>query len=189
MSCLKLRDLYEYLEGGISSDQAKQIEGHLRVCTKCRRAAGERRLIAEAASGLAPFKVPEDFPERVMSRLAQSKVQSPVWRIGLAAGTSVLALIAAVVLASGKNGLELIKGVGQNFWDFIRTAVLVMAKAVSFVSLIGRALRSLFEAGAKLLSPWTSFVPPSLQVFMIVLALGILATLFFGMRKKLSIGD
>lgn len=189
MNCLKISDLYEYLDGGISSDQAREIEGHLRVCTKCRRAAEERRFIAEAASGLAPFEVPEDFAERVMYRLAQSKIQSPAWLIGLAAGTSVLTLITAVMIASGKSGLELIKGIGQNFWDFTRTAVLIMAKVISFVSLIGRALRSLLEAGANVLSSWSSFVPRSLQVFMIVVALAILATLFYGMRKKLPIGD
>lgn len=189
MNCLKLGALYQYLEGGLSAEQAKQIEGHLRVCAKCRRAAEERRLIAAAASSLAPFDVPENFPERVMTRLPQSPPRRQGWFISLAAGISVLTLISAVLIASGKSGLELLRGVGDSFWGSIRTAAVLMAKAAAFVSLAGRTLRTLFEAGAKGLSVLTSLVHPGIQAFILLLALGILATLFYGLRKKLTIGD
>ncbi|MGB7296689.1 MAG: zf-HC2 domain-containing protein [Candidatus Aminicenantales bacterium] len=189
MKCLRLSDLYEYLEGGIPPELAKDIEGHLRVCPRCRRAVEERRRIAEAASSLPPFEVPEDFPERVISRLPQSQPQSPLWLIALAAGTFALTLISVALIASGKSGLEFIRSAGGTFWESIKTAAVLAAKVAAFVSLIGRTLRSLLEAGAKGLSLLTSFVPPGIQVFILVLALGILATFFYGMRKKLSIGD
>ncbi|MBN2409380.1 MAG: zf-HC2 domain-containing protein [Candidatus Aminicenantes bacterium] len=189
MSCPRISDLYEYLDGGMSPQKVNNIEGHLRVCPRCRRAVEERRLIAAAASSLAPFDVPEDFPERVMSRLPGSQPRSRGWLAALAAGTSVLTLILVVMIASGKSGLEFMKGAGGTFWESIKTIALITAKAASFVSLVGRTLRTLLEAGVKGLSLLTSFVPPGAQVFILVVVLGVLATFFYGMRKKLSTGD
>ncbi len=189
MSCLKIRDLYDFLEGGLSPRQAGRIEEHLRVCRKCRQAAEERRLIAEAASSLPSIEVPEDFAARVMSRIAPAGARKPVWLVGLAAVTSILTLISAILIASGKSALEFLGGASHAFWEFVKSAAVLVAKLAAVLPILGKILRSLFEAGSKSLNVLTSLVHPGLQVFIVLLALGVLATLFLGMRKKLSIGD
>lgn len=189
MSCLKIRDLYDFLEGDLSPEAAGRVENHLRVCRKCRQAAESRRLIAEAASSLTAFEVPEDFAARVMARIAPPGARKPVWLVGLAAATSVLTLISAALIASGKSAPEFLGGASHAFWESLKSAAVLAAKLAAVLPILGKILRSLFEAGSKGLSVLTSLVHPGLQVFIVLLTLGVLATLFFGMRKKLSIGD
>ncbi len=189
MSCLTISDLYDYLEEGLSPERMNETSEHLRSCRRCRRAVEERKLIAEAASSLPPFEVPEDFPERVMSRISRPRVPGSGWLIGLISGSSLLTLISVLLIASGRNALEFFKGASQTFWESAKNAAVFTAKLASLVSIIGRTLRSLLEAGGKSLSVLTSLLHPGVQIFILVLALGILASLFYGLRKKLSIGD
>ncbi len=189
MTCLKINDLYDYLEDWLSPERTKDVDEHLRSCRICRRAVEERRLIAKAASTLPAFEVPEDFPERVMARLPQLKARSASWLIALVSVSSLFTLISVVLIASGRSALEFLAGASQTFWESAKTAAVLTAKLAALVSLTGKTLRSLLEAGTKGLSVLTSLVHPGLQVFILVLALGVLASLFYGMRKKLSIGD
>ncbi len=189
MSCLKISDLYEYLEGGVSAKQANAIEEHLHVCPKCRRAVEERRLIALAASSLPPFEVPEDFPKRVISRLPKLKHRRPSWLIALAGGSSFVILISVALIASGRSALEFFSSASHTFWESAKTVAVLTAKLAALVSLTGRTLRSLFEAGTKSLSVFTSLIHPGLQILFMALAVGILVSLYYGMRKKFSIGD
>jgi len=189
MSCLKINDLYDYLERGLSPERMNEVKEHLLSCRRCRRAAEERQFIAEAASTLLPFEVPEDFPERVMSRISRPKAKGSGWLIGLVSGSSLLTLISVVLIASGRTALEFFTGASQTFWESAKNAAVLTAKLAALLSLIGRTLRSLLEASGKSLSVLTSFLHPGVQIFILVLALGILASLFYGLRKKLSIGD
>jgi anti-sigma factor RsiW len=189
MTCLKINDLYDYLEDGLSPERTKDIKEHLRSCRRCRRAVEERKLIAEAASALPAFEVPEDFPERVMARLPQLKTRSSSWLIALVSVSSLLTLTSVVLIASGRSALEFLASASQTFWESAKTVAVLTAKLAALVSLTGRTFRSLFEAGIKGLSVVASLVHPGLQIFIFVLALGVLASLFFGVRKKLSIGD
>ncbi len=189
MSCLKIRDVYGFLEGDLPPEAAGKVEDHLRVCRRCRRAVEERRLIAEAASSLPSFEVPEGFVDRVMARIAPSAARKPVWLVGMIAGTAVLTLISAALIASGQSALEFLGGASQAFWEWVKSAAMLTAKLAALLPVLGKILRSLFAAGSKGLNVLTSLVHPGLQVFIVLLVLGVLATLFFGMRKKLSIGD
>jgi anti-sigma factor RsiW len=189
MSCLKISDLYDYLEGGLSPERTSEVEEHLGVCQRCRRAVEERRLIAEAASRLPPFEVPEDFPERIMSRISRPRARSSGWLIGLVSGSALLSLISILLIASGRSTLEFFSSASQTFWETAKNAAVLAAKLAALVSLAGRTLRSLLEAGTKGLSVLTSLLHPGIQIFILVLALGILASLFYGVRKKFSIGD
>jgi len=189
MNCLKLSDLYEYLDGGLSPERTREVEGHLLSCPRCRGAIEERRIISAAASSLPPFEVPEDFTERVMSRISHSKLRSSSWLIALISGTSLMTLISVVWAASGRSALDFFTGASQTFWETAKNAAVLLAKLAALVSLTGRTIRSLLETGTKGLSVLTSLFHPGFQIFILVLALGILASLFYGMRKKFSIGD
>jgi anti-sigma factor RsiW len=189
MSCLTISDLYDYLEEGLSPERMNKVREHLRSCRRCRRAVEERKIIAEAASTLPRIEVPEDFTERVMSRISQPKAPRSGWLIGLVSGTSMLALISVVLIASGRNALEFFRSASQTFWESAKNAAVLAAKMAALLALFGRTFRSLLETGGKSLSVLTSLLHPGVQVFILVLALGILASLFYGLRKKISIGD
>jgi predicted anti-sigma-YlaC factor YlaD len=189
MNCFKVNDIYDYLEGILSPERREEIEGHLALCPGCRQAVEDRKLIAGAASSLAPLAVPDAFTDRVMARIAPVKVKNQAWLIVLASASSLLALTAMVMIASRSSALSILLSAGRSFWEYFKSAAVLTAKVSTLLTLAGKTLRPLLEAAYKGLSVLTSFIHPGLQVLILVLAIGLVVSLFFGMRKKFSLGD
>jgi anti-sigma factor RsiW len=189
MNCLKSNDIYDFIEGRLAPERSEEMERHLGACPGCRRAAEERRRIAEAASGLPPFAVPDDFTDRVMARIAPLRIKPPAGLVILAAASSCLAVASAILIASGRSGLELISGASHALWGFVKSAAVFAAKAATLLTLLGKTLRPLAEAGYRGFAALTSFIGPGIQVMIFILALGLIVSLFFGLRKKLTLGD
>jgi anti-sigma factor RsiW len=189
MNCFKINDIYDYIEGSLSSERREELERHLSVCPRCRRAVEDRKLIAGAAFGLPPLAIPDDFTDRVMARIAPAKVKPPVWLFILACASSFLALTAMVMNASGRSALGVISGASHSFWEYVKSAAVLTAKVATLLSLAGKTVRPLLEAASKGLSLLTSFIHPGLQVLILVVAICLVVSLFFGMKKKLSLGD
>lgn len=189
MSCPTIRDIYEYIEGGLSPERDREMERHLSFCPGCRRAVEERKLLAGAVSGLPPFAVPDDFTDRVMTRVASLKIKRPAWLIILLSGTAGLAILSFMLMASGGSLLELITRASHSLWGYVKTGAVLAAKVATILNLAVTTLRPLLEAGTKGLSLLTSLVHPGIQALILILALGAAVSLFLGMRKKLSLGD
>jgi anti-sigma factor RsiW len=189
MNCFKINDIYDYLEGILSPERREELERHLGVCPRCRRAVEDRKLIAGAASGLAPLAVPDDFSDRVMARIAPVKVKNAAWLIVLASASSLLALTAMILIASRSSALSIISSASHSFWEYAKSAAVLTAKVATLLTLAGKTLRPLLEAAFKSFSALTSFIHPGLQVLILVLAMGLVVSLYFGMRKKFSPGD
>ena len=189
MSCLRIHDLYDFLEGGLPPEQAARIEEHLRACRRCRQAAEDRQLIAEAASSLPPYEVPADFADRVMARLPEARAGRSVRLIGLAAAASVLALIPAAMIVSGSNALGILTRAGHLLSEYVKSAAIVAARAMTLLTLAGKTIRSLLESASKGLSLANSLLSPGL----LVIALGLMTVIFLSLglaaRKKTSPGD
>lgn len=189
MNCFRINDIYEYIEGALSLERKEEMERHLAACPKCRLAVEDRKFIGGAASSLTPLSVPENFAERVMARIAPAKAKSPAWLIILASASSLLALGAVAMIASGGSVLGIISGAGHSLWEFIKSAAVFTAKTASLFPLAGKTARPLLEAAYKGLSVLTSFIHPGVQVLILILAMGLVVSLFFGMKKKFSLGD
>jgi hypothetical protein len=189
MNCFKTNDIYDYIEGSLSPERREELGRHLGVCPRCRRAVEDRKLIAGAASSLAPLAVPDDFTDRVMARIAPVKVKNPAWLIILASTSSLLALTAMVMIASGRSALGIVSGVSHSFWEYAKSVAILAAKAGTLLLLAGKSVRPLLEAAYKGLSVLTSFIHPWLQVLILILAMGLVVCLFFGVRKKFSFGE
>jgi anti-sigma factor RsiW len=189
MSCFRINDIYDYIEGSLSPERRGELERHLSGCPKCRKAVEERKLIAEAALSLPPFAVPDDFTDRVMARIAPAKVKSPVWLIILASASSLLALTAMIMIASGRSVLGIISGAGHSLWEYIESAAVFTAKAATLLTLTAKTVRPLLVAAYKGLAVLTSFIHPAVQVLILVLAMGLVLSLFFGIKNKYSLGD
>jgi anti-sigma factor RsiW len=189
MNCFKINDIYDYIEGRLGPERSPGMERHLSVCPGCRRAVEERRLIAGAASGWPPFAVPDDFTDRVMARIAPLRIKPPVWLVILAAASAWLAVASVILIASGRSGLELVSGASHALWGYAKSAVVLTAKAATLLTLTGKALRPLLDAGTRGLAALTSFIDPGIQAVVFIAALGLVVSLFFGLRKMLSLGD
>jgi hypothetical protein len=189
MNCFKTNDIYDYIEGSLSPERRGELERHLSLCPSCRRAVEDGKLIAGAASGLPPFAVPDDFTDRVMARITPAQVKQRLWLITLASASSLLALTAMMIVASGRSGLGIISEASHSFWEFVKGAAVLTAKAATLLTLAGKTVRPFLEAAYKGLSVLTSILHPGLQVLILVLAMGLVVSLFFGMRKRFSLGD
>ena len=190
MSCLKIGDLYAYLEGELTPVQKENIEGHLNSCPRCREALAERRLLSEAASSLPDLEIPADFTERVMAAIVPAKRRLPVWLVAAAAGLSSLMLLLLVAVISGEeNLLTLLGRLNHSFWEYAKNAVVLGAKLLTLLSLTGKVLGSLAQPIFRGLSVLTSLVRPGGQVFLMIFALVVFVMLFYFLSKKLMMGE
>jgi anti-sigma factor RsiW len=189
MNCLRIDDIYDYIEGSLSPERREELEGHLNACAKCRVAVEERKLIAAAASSLRPLEVPDDFTDRVMARVGPIKARRPVWLIVVAVSSSLLALTSIALVASGRNLIEIALGAGHSFWGYAKSAAVLTAKAATLLSLAGKTLQPLLEAMAKGLTLAGSLLSPGLQVVIVIVVAGLIVSLALGARKRISLGD
>ena len=190
MSCLKIGDLYAYLEGELSPTQKENTEGHLSSCPRCREALAERRLLSEAALSLPDLEIPADFTEQVMAAIVPVRRRLPVWLIATAAGLSSLMLLLLVAVISGEeNLLTLLARLNHSFWGYAKNAVVLGAKLLTLLSLTGKVLGSLSQPIFKGLSVLTSLLRPGGQVFLMIFALVVFVMLFYFLSKKLMMGE
>ena len=145
--------------------------------------------MAGAASSLAPLPVPDDFTDRVMARVSVTKVKAPVWLIILASFTSLLALGSVALIASGISATRIALGASHFLWEYAKSAALLIAKAVTLLSLAGKTIRPLLESIVKGLSLANSLVSPGLQFVLLVVMTALLIGLALAARKKISLGD
>jgi hypothetical protein len=117
------------------------------------------------------------------------KVKSPAWLIILASASSLLALTAVVLIASGRSVLGIISGASHSLWEYIKSAALLIAKAVTLLSLAGKTIRSLLESIAKGLYLANSLVSPGLQFVLLGVMTVLIISLALAARKKISLGD
>lgn len=61
MNCLRINQIYLYLEGELSPAENKSIEEHLSSCLICKKAVKERKLLLQASRSLPLWNTPPDF--------------------------------------------------------------------------------------------------------------------------------
>jgi predicted anti-sigma-YlaC factor YlaD len=189
MNCLKISDVYIYLDGGLSADERASIESHLDSCPRCRAAVKERRRLAEAASSLPPLDLPADFTQQVMVRILPAKTSLPGWLIGLAAVLAPLALLIGIFIQSGENLLDLLDRFGDSVWVFLKNAAVLTAKALTLIDLAGKLLRPLAQAVYRLLAIVPKLISPTAQILILFVGLAFLVALICAFGKRFLAGE
>lgn len=100
MNCLKIEDIYGYLENELPAELRKQAEEHLKSCPGCQRLVEDRKVYLESLSSFPDYHLPEDFTERVLSNLPDLRSPSKVW-LALAGGLYLLFSLFVVILVIG----------------------------------------------------------------------------------------
>jgi len=190
MSCLRVSDIYAYLEGDLPPVQRGTIEKHLGSCPRCREAVEERKLFSAAASGLPDLDVPPDFTERVMAKIVPVRRRLPVWLIAFAGGLASLSLLLGIVVIYGnKSGLALLGTLNHTFWGYAKNAAVFMAKVATLLSFAGKALSALTQALNRGLGFLAALISPGGQIFIMTLSLVLLGALFYVLGKKFRMGE
>ncbi len=190
MSCLRIDQIYLYLEGELSFEETQSAREHISSCTKCKRAVDERELLVKASKSLPPLEIPPDFTQRVLNQIFPPITSLREWLMTAAIGISsaVLAFFAFYVL-SGQNLTHLFISLNRMALNFLRNFIVVLAKAVKLISLI---IKVLFKVGSMLVNGMvslTTLLSPEIQIILILLTIILSALLLYGAKRKFSAGE
>ncbi len=190
MTCLRVDQIYLYLEEELSSSENERIEKHLVSCPKCQNAVQERRLLLQAANSLPVWDTPADFTSQIMARIFPSRVPIWKWIAVSAAGFSSAALVLlAYFLISGQSLVGSLNSLGHSTLDAFRSASVLFLKVVKLLSLLIRVIVQIFGIIVDFFARLTTIISPEIQIVLITLTLILSVSLFFGVRKKILTGE
>jgi len=92
-------------------------------------------------------------------------------------------------LRSGQNLVNILINLNHSVWNFFKHTLVLSAKisklAVLLIKTISQCIQQIFNGLASL----TSILGSELQIIFIILSLAIFTIIFYGLKKKLSIGE
>ncbi len=190
MRCLKIAEIYAYLDRELSLPRQAEVENHLALCPKCEQAVQERKLIGEAASKLSDLELPADFSQRVMARIWRQESSLPVWLAAIIIGLSSLGILSLLLLLSGgKTAFALLAEFHRFFVAYFKNATVVVAKLLTLLASAGKIIYLLGRTVAKCFSLLTTLISPSVLAILTILTVITLVSLYLGLKKKLLLGE
>ena len=190
MNCLRIDQIYLYLEGELSPSENRSIINHLSSCEQCRMAVAERRSLLEASRNLPLWEIPQDFTQQILAQIFPKKITFREWAVTGAIGLSsaVLAFL-AVYLISGQNLASLLINLNQTAINLFRNIIVVLIKAAKLISIGLQVIQKIGSLILKGLTGLTTVLGPELQIGLIVLFLVITVFLLYGAKRKFSFGE
>jgi len=190
MSCLRIDQIYLFLEGELSPEENLAIKKHISSCTKCREAVEERRLFTQASQSLPVWETPPDFTQRILARIFPQKTSLRQWFITAAIGLSSAVLAFFVIyLISGQNLAKLFINLNRSALSLFQNAVVILAKAAKLISSGIEVIFKILTVILKGLASLTSILNPELQIILIILAVVVSGFLLYGLKRKLLAGE
>jgi len=190
MSCLRIDQIYLFLEGELSSAEVSTIKEHLSLCPKCKKAVEERRMLLRASESLPVLETPPDFTRQVMRKIFPKKISLPSLLIAEASGFSAEALmIFALFLLTRKSLLSIFVGFNHVVQSFMLNLSVVSAKLVKLVSIFAEIIFLLFKYIFKGFFFLTTILSADVQIILIFITLILSFLLLYGVRKKILTGE
>jgi anti-sigma factor RsiW len=190
MSCLRIDQIYLYLEGELSPEDTQSVKEHISSCTKCKRAVEEREFLVKASKSLPPLEIPPDFTQRVLDQIFPPTTSLREWLTTAAIGISsaVLAFFAFYLL-SGQNLAHLFINLNRMALNLFRNFIVVLAKAAKLISLVTKVLLKVGSMLVNGLASLTTLLSPEIQIILILLTIILSALLLYGAKRKFSAGE
>ncbi len=190
MTCLSIEQIYLYIEKELPSAKNKEIQKHLADCPKCQKTVKERILLVEAAENLAEWETPRGFTQQVMDRIFPTSVSPLAWLGAVASGCASLILaVVLFALVTGQNFSDLLRASYSTVLNVVKHLSPLIAKILKLVSLLFKILQQFGEFLVKILTVLTSLISPQVQIIIITLAIVLIASSLYGLRRKLFIGE
>lgn len=190
MKCLKIDQIYLYLEKELNSDEIRNIETHLTSCEKCQNAVYERDIFLQAAENLPVLEPPHDFSHQVMMKILPRRIPLRIWIRVTAAGFSAATLALFIFfLFSGQNVLNLLIHFNQMLIGYGRSISIFFVKSLKLIFLFTDTLSQLVRLLFKSLTHLTTILNPEVQIILITFTFVATIFLFFGVKRKLLTGE
>ncbi len=190
MSCLKVAEIYAYLEEDLLPEERAPIDEHLSSCAKCCQAVEERRYLIEAASSLPALEVPDDFARRVMAKILSPASSMPVWLTAFILALSSLGLLCLLlILSGGRSAIAILAGFNHSILIYLKNSTVWLAKVMTFLTSAGKVIQTLASTVFKGISLLTTLTSPGVQVLALAMILAAFISLYLAFRKKLLQGE
>ncbi len=190
MRCLRIEQIYLYLEKELSPEKEREIHKHLAACPKCKKAVKERSLLHQAAESLPLWKTPPDFTQQVMARIFPERVSPLAWLGAVASGfASMILAVVLFALVTGQNLSSLLFNIYHTGLDLVKNLSPLFAKSLKVASLLIKILQQLGELLIKGLTLLTTIISPQVQIILIAIAIIFIVSSIYGIRRKLLIGE
>jgi anti-sigma factor RsiW len=190
MSCLKVAEIYAYLEDDLLPEQRADIDKHLKLCPNCRQAVEDRLYLAKAASSLPVLEVPADLARRVMARISSPASSLPAWLTAFIVGLSSLGLLCLLlILSGGKSAFAILAGFNHSILIYLKNSTVWLAQAMTLLTSVGKVIQAVVLALLKGLSLLTTLTSPGIQVLAMIITLAVFVSLYLALKKKLLPGE
>ncbi len=190
MNCLRIDQVYLFLEGELSSEENRSIEDHISSCEKCRKAVEERKLLVEASQSLPVWETPQDFTQRVLAHIFPKRITLRDWIVTASIGLSSAVLAFFVVyLISGHNLADLFINLNRTGLSLFQNIVVVMVKTAKLISVGIQVILKIVSLILKGFASLTTILSPELQIGLIAFSVIFTALLLFGAKRKLLTGE
>ena len=136
MNCLRIDQIYLFLERELDPHEYPSIQAHISTCEKCRHAVEERKRLVEASQSLSEWKTPDDFAQRILMRIFPKKIGLRDWIVTLSTGlaSAVLAFF-AVYLISGQTLADLFVNLNRTALNLFQNMIVLTVKAAKLISI------------------------------------------------------
>ena len=190
MNCLRIDQIYLFLEEELSLKESRSIRDHISSCEKCRKAVEERRHLVEASQSLPVWEIPHDFNQRVLARIFPKGVTIRDWIVTAAIGLSSAVLAFFVVyLISGQTLADLFINLNHTALNIFQNILVMLVKVAKLISIGIKLAFKFVSLLIKGLTSLTTILSPEIQFGLIVLTVIITALLLFGAKRKLLAGE
>jgi len=190
MKCLSIEQIYLYIEKELSPSKNKNVESHLKVCSKCQKALEERRLLSQAAESLHLWETPPDFTQQVMARIFPPRVSLPAWLGTLAAGFASMVLCFFILtLVTGQNLRSLLLNFTEAVFNFIKYLIPLFVKVLKLASVLVTIAQRFAEFLLKGLTVLTSIISTEVQIIIISTTIILIVSSIYFLRRKLLFGE
>jgi predicted anti-sigma-YlaC factor YlaD len=190
MNCLRIDQVYLFLEGEFSSEENRSIENHISSCEKCRKAVEERKLLVEASQSLPVWETPHDFTQHVLAHIFPKRITLRDWIVTTSIGLSSAVLAFFVVhLISGQNLADLFINLNRTVLNLFQNIVVVLVKTAKLISVGIQVILKIVSLMLKGFASLTTILSLEFQIGLIALSTIFIVLLLFGAKRKLLAGE
>jgi len=190
MNCLRIDQIYLYLEKELPPDETRAIEAHLASCVKCQKAVEERRIFQHAANNLPKWEPPPDFTEQIMSQIfpANLSLKNIIIAIATYVGFLFLSVIGYFITTGQSFSFFPVRFLnkliysGQNFSIFV-------IKLLKSIQVSVKAILHLSGYLLRVLSHLTTLLNTEVYIFFAIFALILFALVFLGVGRRFLAGE
>jgi hypothetical protein len=190
MNCLRIDQIYLFLEGELTAEENRSMKAHISSCAKCQKAVEERKLLVQASQTLPVWETPNDFTARVLAHIFPKRISLRDWVVTVSTGlSSALLAFFVVYLISGQNLADLFINLNRTLFNLFQNIVVVLVKTAKLISVGVQVILKLGSLILKGLATFTTIISPEIQIGLMALTVVIAALLLFGVKRKLFAGE